>query len=744
MIKRIKTIQDFHIFQNFVWNKQLEDFKKYNLIYGWNGSGKTTLSNFLRQIELREVSPDCEDFVINTDSETINERNISESTLSLKVFNQDFVKENIFTESGEITPIFYLGREDIATKKALDSLKKQQRNLLENIEKNESSLGKQVRGLDKFCSAKAKEIKDYLHSAGENKYNNYDKSNFKTRCTLLLKEDSRKKILPPEKSDELRSITTSKAKENIYSIIFVLPQLSDLELETKQILITTVTANVIERLNQDSKLNTWVAQGLSIIKDRNLGACPFCEQELPSDLIEQLDGHFNDEYERFLLKIDQLISKLTFSKQKSTILLPGKSDFYDELTTDFENHKQKLLQELTEYSSFIDSMVSDLNEKRKNPFVRMEMQYSLPTIVLNDTIDKINSIIALHNSKTENFTTAIQQARLTLEEHFVAESLEEYVELETNFARTEDDVEKFRAQFDTTTNQIIKLETKIIEHRTPAEEINADLRSYLGHEEIKFDLEGEGYQILRNGVIAEALSEGERTAVSFIYYLKTLRDKDFDFENSTIIIDDPISSLDSNSLYNAFSFLKNRTEGAQQLIVLTHNYSFFKEVKNWLLTNKSRSEKSSMYMIKNTFVNDCRIAELHPLDDLLKKYTSEYHYLFSLVYGHANSPKQSLKNYYLLPNISRRLLESFFAFRYPTQVGNFGNQFERSNISREKKTRILRYTDANSHSDHIRADTEGDLSYLDETPQVLQDILELMKIEDEKHYNEMKSIVKTT
>jgi len=742
MIKKIKSIRSFHIFKNFVWNKNLEDFNKYNLIYGWNGSGKTTLSNFLRQIELCEISPDCEDFNIITENGTITNKNISESELSLKVFNQDFVKENIFTETGEITPIFYLGREDIVTKKSLETLKKQQKTIFEDIERNETALNTQAKGVDKFCSAKAKEIKDYLHSAGENKYNNYDKSYFKARCKLLLKMDFTKKFLPQEKTDKLRLVTNSKAKDNITLIILDLPHISDLEFETKQFLTTTVTAKVIERLNRDSKLNIWVAQGLSIIKDQNLKICPFCETQLPPNLIEQLDGHFNAEYKKFLIDLDQLIAKLSLTKQKSIILLPGKSDFYDELIPDFEKYKQILLQELSEYSLFLDLLVNDLNEKRKNPFVKIDGQYSLPKISISTTLDKINSIITLHNSKTEHFTIAIENARLTLEEHLVAGSLEDYLEKETTLASNEDNIRKNRVKYDTITDQIVELEKRIIEHRTPAEEINADLRSYLGHEEIKLDLEGEGYQILRNGVIAEALSEGEKTAVSFIYFLKTLRDKDFDFANSTIVIDDPISSLDSNSLYNAFSYLKNRTEGAQQLIVLTHNYSFFKEVKNWLLTNKTRSEKSSMYMIKNTFVNDCRIAELYPLDDLLKKYTSEYHYLFSLVYGYANSPKQNLKNYYLLPNISRRLLESFFAFRYPTQVGNFGNQFERSKISREKKTRILRYTDANSHSDHIRIDTEGDLSYLDETPQVLQDILELMKIEDEKHYNEMISILK--
>ena len=147
-------------------------------------------------------------------------------------------------------------------------------------------------------------------------------------------------------------------------------------------------------------------------------------------------------------------------------------------------------------------------------------------------------------------------------------------------------------------------------------------------------------------------------------------------------------------------------------------------------------------MLKNQIVDGYRIAELHPLDDLLKKYNSEYHFLFSLVYKNAHSQATDLKNYYLIPNVSRRLLESFFAFRYPTQIGNYGNQFAKSKISEEKKTRILRYTDANSHSDHIRSDTEGDLSYLDETPQILNDILELIKIDDEQHFNDMISIIK--
>jgi wobble nucleotide-excising tRNase len=741
MIKKIKSIKNFHIFRDFKWNNNLDEFNQYNLIYGWNGSGKTTFSNFLRQIEVRESSPDCGDFDILTTTGTINKENIVGSTLNLKVFNQDFIKENIFTVSGEITPIFYLGRVDIAAKQSIESLKTQQSELQQNEQEFGKNINNKQKEIEKFCSDKAKDIKEFLHSAGDNKYNTYNRSNFKNKCASLMKEKFLNKVLPQEKIDELKQIITSNPKDQISPILYDLPELKELDSNIREILTTSVTAQVIERLNRDSRLNSWVRQGLWILKDQKPDSCPFCNQELPVKLITDLEAHFNDEYELFVKKIEGSILNLSSIRKKTELILPSKSDFYKEFSSDFEKHKQALLKEITEYSQFIELLSNDLSEKSKNPFAKIEIEHTVPKLKIKEHIGNINLTITNHNTKSKNFTNAIQSARQKLEEHFVAECLAEYIESGETLIKSEEKLAKIEKKIEANNHQIIELEKKIVEHRTPAEEINSDLRAYLGHEEIKFDIEGEGYRIYRNGVIADSLSEGEKTAVSFIYFLKTLHDKNFDFNHSVVVIDDPISSLDSNFLYNAFGFLKNRTEGAQQLFILTHNYSFFKEVKNWLI-NKHRIEKSSLYMLKITLVSGQRVATLHPLDNLLKNYTSEYQYLFSLVYKNASSPDKNLENYYLLPNVSRRLLESFFAFRYPTQIGNFGNQLAKSTISEERKTRILRYTDANSHSDHIRSDPEGDLSYLDETPQVLNDILDLIKEEDEKHFSEIISIIK--
>ncbi|MBU0464491.1 MAG: AAA family ATPase, partial [Proteobacteria bacterium] len=63
MIKKIKTINNLAVFQDFEWDKTVVDknnnvceFKSINILYGRNYSGKTTLSRILRAMETGELS----------------------------------------------------------------------------------------------------------------------------------------------------------------------------------------------------------------------------------------------------------------------------------------------------------------------------------------------------------------------------------------------------------------------------------------------------------------------------------------------------------------------------------------------------------------------------------------------------------------------------------------------------------------------------------------------------------------
>ena len=70
--------------------------------------------------------------------------------------------------------------------------------------------------------------------------------------------------------------------------------------------------------------------------------------------------------------------------------------------------------------------------------------------------------------------------------------------------------------------------------------------NFLRKEDIK------GYEIIRNntGVHDADLSEGEKTAIAFVYFITKLKENDNKITESIIVVDDPVSSFDSNHLFH--------------------------------------------------------------------------------------------------------------------------------------------------------------------------------------------------
>jgi wobble nucleotide-excising tRNase len=60
-----------------------------------------------------------------------------------------------------------------------------------------------------------------------------------------------------------------------------------------------------------------------------------------------------------------------------------------------------------------------------------------------------------------------------------------------------------------------------------------------------------------------------------VYFVVHLQD-DFDIKEGIVVVDDPVSSLDSNSIYQAFAFLKNAVKDAHQVFLFTHNFDFLR------------------------------------------------------------------------------------------------------------------------------------------------------------------------
>jgi wobble nucleotide-excising tRNase len=98
MIRRVQRITSFGVFNDFTWPGNLHEFKQFNLLFGWNYSGKTTLSRTLRCFELLKRHDDFNraDVHLHCDGDKVHILSTTKGPHYYRVFNVDFVRENIF------------------------------------------------------------------------------------------------------------------------------------------------------------------------------------------------------------------------------------------------------------------------------------------------------------------------------------------------------------------------------------------------------------------------------------------------------------------------------------------------------------------------------------------------------------------------------------------------------------------------------------------------------------------------
>ena len=512
-------------------------------------------------------------------------------------------------------------------------------------------------------------------------------------------------------------------------------------------------SRALAELVADPPVATWVAQGLQLHTGvREISRCRFCGQPLPAERLEALKGHFNEEFERFQTEIDGLIESVAAAKSAiEGIHPPSKGLLYPHLAQEYDKNVSVLKQEVSEGSLYLDGLRAALAAKKGKPFAALDLLAFQPTSTpprkSASALGKINTLIGDHNKYTDNFTREVGAARRVLEQDEVLRVLAQYKGKQQSVSDAEQARLSAQQREQKIRESITELEKQVRQHQRPAEELNKEMAAYLGSEELRFEVLESGYTISRDGQPAMHLSESERTAISFMYFLKSLSDTGFNVKNGVVVVDDPVSSLDANSLYCAFGFMKARTANAGQLFVLTHNFTLFRQVRNWFhYLNRGKGKDvakhpAHFYMLSTASDGGHRSSILGRLDPLLHEFESEYQYLFKRVFDGANRQVAvaSLASYYDLPNIARRLLEAFLAFKLPgLPPDKLFKKLEEVKFDDVKKARLLRFLHTYSHSDQI-SEPEYDLSVLSETPAILKDLLELIRQTDSAHHAGMMS-----
>lgn len=366
MIHRVHKIKGFGVFDDFSWSPGTPDFKQFNLIYGWNYSGKTTLSRAFRCFEQKQPHPDfpAAQVQLRGSNGVIHHLHTPQNAPVFRVFNSDFVHQNINFDSAGATPILVLGAADIAKQETLKANRAEREAALKSKGSNEKMRAEKTMAIERALTKDARDlIKNPLGVPG------YDKRDFErnvAKCNTnpeqyLLDDEALAQNLAVFRSTEKKPALALKALS--------LSPITEAKEKATELLARVVTINEpITRLKEDPVVETWVKEGRPLHEKKT--ECQFCGQPLPTDLLTRLAEHFSADYENLMAEAVRLEAQLNATREQE-IALDSKSDFYPELQARFVTEKGKLDKALKTRTTAFQNLAKAVANKQTKAFTNL-------------------------------------------------------------------------------------------------------------------------------------------------------------------------------------------------------------------------------------------------------------------------------------------------------------------------------------------------------------------------------------
>ena len=585
-----------------------------NYIYGFNGSGKTTISKIL------ENPKDYSKCIIETDENDTSE---------MIVYNKKFVDE-LFNDSSRLKGIFTLGKDSgdalEIIEKANDDIKlleKENKGLKDNIQKKIMEKEKIDNLLKESCWEFRKKISEDVSSALTGFST---KEKFKEKCLSIVYDEDSKDYSELLKNYNLlydKEIKKQLEVENINDKIIQEIEKNEIFKEVIKGNDNTTVAELINKLNNSD----WVKQGLDYI-EKSGNKCPFCQQELSSN-ISCLAEYFNKEYEEKCSKLTLL--KCQYENHSSSI----KNKINDILDNQF-NSELDIKLYFEKLINTFNKNIQSIESKIKSPSNIIELDRTDGIIEnINEQIDKLNSNIKENNNKLKNINTEKDKFLKDLWNYIGNELDKELSVYKINITNCDKALTPMKDKLSNNEKKISELKITITENEKKITgitesliEINKILTSF-GFDGFKLsdgDVQGT-YKIVRpdGEDVGKTLSEGEYRFISFLYYYHLIsgsNDSSGITRDKIIVIDDPISSLDSNSLFIVSTLVKKlitecfeKQNGIKQVFVLTHNVYFYKEIVfRGNRDNKKELKEKYFVLSKKNEISSIKEYEKNPIE----------------------------------------------------------------------------------------------------------------------------------
>lgn len=737
MIQKFEKIINFGIFKNFTWdlnvkakNGRVSQFSDINIIFGRNYSGKTTLSRIVRSIEKHTFSEKFENpqfSILLSDGHIINQSNLSAQNFNIRVFNEDFVRDNlkfIFDPDQSIESFAILGSENNDIEKEISSI---QAELGTNEVGNESGLYRELK--ESLEATKEQEIlyqkadidlKNKIKNKALDreigiKYKperfgdqNYSTSKLENEINDVLRPDYQ---VPDESTlSHLENLLRETTKPPAKSISTPDITISVYEQTAKDLIQKRVTeSNKIKELIEDALLNKWVHTGIEL-HNLQKEKCYFCGNAISENRWSELDNHFDEESENLKKTIDTIVSALVSIIQRiDTAFVPKNDEFYSafhDKISDLVNRYNTISEK---QKNSILSIVAQLNKRKESIFTSLDFK---PVTDFSDQLKQIfqeyNSIkdeSDRYSSELKNKQTEAKKTLRLMEVHDFTSTISystEIAKIQEYKSQFEEKQEKYnqkRRAVEEKETRLTLLKNQLNDEEKGAKKVNEYLNDFFGHKYLSLKAvefhNSEGYdgkrfrfEIIRDGKKAHHLSEGECSLISFCYFIAKLHDVNTAGQKPILWIDDPISSLDENHIFFLYSLLKTEiveTNKFKQLFVSTHNLAFLKYLKR--LGGKHSDPNGNLKDYQKQYLTIEREdanAKIILMPKYLKSFVTEFNYLFGQIYNCSKIENIDDKNYthfYNFGNNARKFLEIYLFYKFPDSTDDseklrrfFGNQ----------------------------------------------------------------------
>ena len=718
----------------------MDTIGKLNFIFGSNGSGKTTIGRVIAQPENYKK---CE---------ITWEQNQPQPC---KIYNTDFI-ESVFSNVSEMPGVFTLGEHETKTYNEINHIEKQIENITTEKIKLVAKLGKDdTEGKKKEC----KELLDEYTEEFWQQKKTYEVTALKAGLEGFLNDKRRffnkfieehlynnEELLPKEQLIEKAKILFDQKPRQIDLI--PVPNFQELLTISKNDILKR---KIIGKEDVDlgaliKKLNNsdWVKAGKKYL-DSVEDVCPFCQRPLNNDFRAKLEEYFDESYTDALREIADVKSKYsqvsTQIKEKLNNILNANYDFVD---------NSSLRGKIEFLSKTIDKNINFIDHKQANASSPIELEDctaltdAIKTLIEdgNKKIDEHNHLVTNIREEKNKLTSQIWRFITYEKKSEISTFLSQKEALKKEIQDLEQKIEESDRSIKEQKHTLENLQRQLTSVIPTRDAINRQLEEF-GFTGFRLELSADNhsYIIMRNNgePVNKSLSEGERNFITFLYFYSLINgslDQSNFATKQTVIIDDPVSSMDSDILFIVSTLIKKLMEdmtkpntNIAQLFVLTHNMYFHKEVTYERHIPKSMKKEMHFWIIRKQ--NDHSNIFSYTKNPV----KSTYETLWEEIYRAKENPEAAEQS--SLKNTMRRILDHYFTFYGNTNLSQLPLKLKNEDPSLVRS--LLSWINAGSHG-HFE-----DFSYVPPMSDGIQRYLNIFaKIFEETgqiaHYNMMMKI----